>query len=365
MRHLELDSAQSDGAGGGGRPLVYEQTVSRHLVHRAAVAEVFVTDAVALGGDRFRVGCQWPRDHALYHPDGQGRTDTLLLAETVRQALVYLGHWHYGIPLTHRFVGYELEFEVTSPHALCVGGSPAPVELDAHWVWTDHKPPRRYGARLEARFSVGGRECGRAALRIVAIDERAYRILRNRGAAAAPDAPDTPAAVPGPAGDRRVEPGRLGRLRAKDSVLAAGPTPGEWHLVADPRHAILFDHPTDHLPVMVLLEGFRQLGHLLVHQEPRAAPESAGDASAPGAGILVAAEVDCRAFGEMHLPTRLVVREDAPASGPSGPARRLRLDAVQQETTIAACTTLWAAAVGTAPSRVGPEREPYPYAPCV
>ena len=136
--------------------LDFERTVARRLVHRAAVAEVFVTDAVVLGDDHFLVGSQWPRDHALYHPDAQRRSDPLLFAETIRQALVYLAHWHYEVPLGHRFVGYDMDFEITDPSALCVGGRPIPVELEARWQWTDRRPPRRYGARLEVTLSVGG-----------------------------------------------------------------------------------------------------------------------------------------------------------------------------------------------------------------
>ncbi|MEU2433730.1 ScbA/BarX family gamma-butyrolactone biosynthesis protein [Streptomyces sp. NPDC007861] len=328
--------------------LAFQRTVSRRLVHRAAVAEVFVTDAVVLGEDHFLVGSQWPRDHALYHPDAHRRSDPLLFAETIRQALVYLAHWHYGVPLTHRFVGYDTDFEITDPGALHVGGRPMPVELEARWRWTGHRPPRRYGARLEVQLSVAGRICGRGSLRVVAVDERSYRILRRRGDAAGPAAV-APAGLP-----QRLEPGPVGRLRAKDSVLAPGSSPDEWQLRADPDHAILFDHPTDHLPLMVLLEGFRQLGHLLTH-----------DAAAPQADpayALVAAAVDCLAWGELDVPTRLVVRDDVtapgtPASptvlgalgvpgapgGPGAPAgRRLRFDAIQADTLIATCGSVWA-----------------------
>lgn len=312
--------------------LDFQRTVSRRLVHRAAVAEVFVTDAVVLGEDHFLVGSQWPRDHALYHPDAQRRSDPLLFAETIRQALVYLAHWHYEVPLTHRFVGYDMDFEITDPGALCVGGRPMPVELEARWQWTDRRPPRRYGARLEVGLSVGGRSCGRGSLRIVALDERSYRIVRGRiGAAGSAD-------VASEESRRRVEPGLVGRLRNKDSVLAPGSSAGEWLLRPDLDHAILFDHPTDHLPLMVLLEGFRQLGHLMTHP---VAPQPGGPAL-----TLVSAAVDCLAFAELDMPTRLVVREDVTAEDLTAvdvrAERRLRLDALQGDTRVASCASVWA-----------------------
>ncbi|MFZ4140526.1 ScbA/BarX family gamma-butyrolactone biosynthesis protein [Streptomyces griseoincarnatus] len=330
--------------GRSGPELDFQRTVSRRLVHRAAVAEVFVTDALVLGEDRFLVGGQWPRDHALYHPDAQRGSDPLLFAETVRQALVYLAHWHYEIPLGHRFVGYDMDFEITDPVALRVGGRPVPVELDASWEWTDRRPPRRYGARLEVTLSVGGRACGRGSLRIVALDERSYRIIRGPqgGACAAPVAVEP---------RRRVEPALVGRLRNKDSVLAAGPSPAEWLLQPDLDHAILFDHPTDHLPLMVLLEGFRQLGHLMTCS---AAPRPEGRAPA-----LVSAAVDCLAFAELDVPTRLCVREDRTvddvSAGDARTGRRLlRLDALQGDTLVASCASVWApVSLATATGRPG------------
>lgn len=312
--------------------LDFERTVARRLVHRAAVAEVFVTDAVVLGEDHFLVGGQWPRDHALYHPDAQRRSDPLLFAETIRQALVYLAHWHYEVPLGHRFVGYDMYFEITDPAALCVGGRPIPVELEARWQWTDRRPPRRYGARLEVVLSVGGRRCGRGGLRVVALDERSYRIVRGRTGLGG----SVPVAAGEPCG--RVQPDLVGRLRGKDSVLVHGSSADEYLLRPDLDHAILFDHPTDHLPLMVLLEGFRQLGHLLTHP----APTRPGDPAL----TLVSAAVDCLAFAELDVPTRLVVREKTasrePAAGEARAERRLRLDAVQGDTVVASCASAWA-----------------------
>ncbi|MFD1659180.1 ScbA/BarX family gamma-butyrolactone biosynthesis protein [Streptomyces caeni] len=307
--------------------LDFQRTVCRRLVHRAAVAEVFITDSVVLGEDHFLVGSQWPRDHALYHPDAHRISDPLLFAETIRQALVYLAHRHYAVPLTHRFVGYDMDFEITDPGALCVGGRPVPVELEAHWQWTDRRPPRRYGARLEVGLSVGGRSCGRGSLRIVALDERSYRIVRGRvgGTESGAVASEEPR--------RHVEPELVGRLRNKDSVLVPGASAAEWLLRPDLDHAILFDHPTDHLPLMVLLEGFRQLGHLITHP----ATPRPGDRAL----TLVSAAVDCLAFGELDVPTRLVVREEATAT--NAPAeRRLRLDALQGDTLVASCGSVWA-----------------------
>src|SRR5689334_19245938 len=46
--------------------VLFDQTIPRHLVHRAAVSEVFLTDLRVTDETTFQVGAQWPRDHSFY-----------------------------------------------------------------------------------------------------------------------------------------------------------------------------------------------------------------------------------------------------------------------------------------------------------
>ncbi len=55
-----------------------------------------------------------------------------------------------------------------------------------------------------------------------------------------------------------VLPDRVGRHRADDVVLAPTDRSHVWQLRADLDHPILFDHPVDHAPGMLLLEAARQ-----------------------------------------------------------------------------------------------------------
>ncbi|WP_167450180.1 ScbA/BarX family gamma-butyrolactone biosynthesis protein [Streptomyces hyaluromycini] len=301
------------------------QPVSRQLVHRAAVAEVFITDALQVSEGRFLVGAQWPRDHALYYPDAQGVSDPLLLTETVRQAVVYLAHEYCGIPLGHRFVGSDTHFEITDHEALVVGGTPLHVTLDARWSWVANRPPRRFGMQVEAVVSVAGRECARAGLSVCAVDEKLYRRLRWRGAQG--QGRDGAARV-GHLAATRLPAADVGRLRAKDSVLGRTEA-GEWRLLVDLHHAVLFDHPGDHIPLMVTLEGARQLGHRLVHRRH----------GAPAGAVLRAVRVDCPAFAGLDEPVRLCAELQPPAS--ASDVTRLRVTAVQREDTVATVTMEW------------------------
>ncbi|MFI7406777.1 ScbA/BarX family gamma-butyrolactone biosynthesis protein [Streptomyces sp. NPDC049541] len=301
------------------------QPVSRQLVHRAAVAEVFITDALQVGEGRFLVGAQWPRDHALYYPDAQGMSDPLLLTETVRQALVYLAHEYCGIPLGHRFVGSDTHFEITDHEAFLVGDAPLHVTLDVQWSWVANRPPRRFGMRVDAVMSVAGRECARAGLSVCAVDEELYRRLRWRGRQ---EQGRDEAVRAGHSAATRLPAADVGRLRAKDSVLGRTEA-GEWQLLVDLHHAVLFDHPGDHIPLMVTLEGARQLGHRLVHCRN----------DAPAGAVLRAVQVDCPAFADLDEPVRLCA-ESQPSAAASD-VTRLRIAAVQREDTVATVTMEW------------------------
>ncbi|MGW2964744.1 ScbA/BarX family gamma-butyrolactone biosynthesis protein [Streptomyces sp. NPDC001220] len=305
--------------------LKFLQPVSRQLVHRAAVAEVFITDALQVSEGRFLVGAQWPRDHALYYPDAQGMSDPLLLTETVRQALVYLAHEYCGIPLGHRFFGSDTHFEITDHEAFLVGDTPLHVTLDAQWSWVANRPPRRFGMRVDAVVSVAGRECARAGLSVYAVDERLYQRLRWRGAEG--QGRDEVARV-GHLTATRLPAADVGRLRAKDSVLGRTEA-GEWRLLVDLHHAVLFDHPGDHIPLMVTLEGARQLGHHLVHRRH----------GVPAGAVLRAVQMDCPAFADLDEPVRLCAELQPPVA--ASDATRLRITAVQREDAVATVTMEW------------------------
>lgn len=140
---------------------------------------------------------------------------------------------------------------------------------------------------MDVSLVVDGRVCGHGHARGLIVDDRRYGLLRRR-AAEATGVGETPAG-PGPepvADAGLVPPHRVGRQRRKDCVLervATDAADRRWRLRSDQDHAILFDHPTDHIPLMVMLEGFRQLGHLTVHESAQGEPAD-GEFRAGGTG---------------------------------------------------------------------------------
>ncbi len=307
--------------------LRFVQPVTREVVHRSAIAEVFITDGVRTGEGTFAVGAQWPRDHALYHPDENGLIDPLLFAETLRQIHFYAAHTYFGVPVGRHFVGQDVDFEITDPAALRVGPAPLHVVLEGEWTW---EARRTAGARVEVTLLVDGRPCGRGSTRGLMVDDRRYRLLRGKPAPGAHSVPEMSWS-----GTELAQPQRVGRLRMKDCVLERDRPGEDWRLRIDRDHAVLFDHPTDHVPLMVMLEGCRQLGHLALHEEYR-------DPFDDAAFALTGMAIECLAFGEFGESIRLVVEENVPRPRP-GAGRRLRIAVRQGDKLLARMGTTWLA----------------------
>lgn len=235
-------------------------TVPRQYVHRAAMAEVFLTDWTKRGPDAFTVRAQWPRAHALFVTQG-AHQDPMLLAETIRQTGSLLSHAAYGVPLGHQFLMWDLTFSA-SPEA--VAAEPVPTELELHVTCRDIT--RRRGELSRMRYSASvlrdGEPVATGGASFNCVTPSAYRRLRG-DRSFLPDGE-----LPPP-----VDPAIVGRDRARDVVLSAAPegpavsgapaapagrSPRRWLLRADTTHPILFDHPVDHVPGMVLLEAARQ-----------------------------------------------------------------------------------------------------------
>ncbi|MFJ9517628.1 ScbA/BarX family gamma-butyrolactone biosynthesis protein [Kitasatospora sp. NPDC101801] len=270
------------------------------MVHKAAMAEVFITDAHRLGDHRFTVAAQWPRAHVFYRPGADGKCDPVLWLETIRQAGVYVAHRFYDVPISHQFVLAGAEFTIEDPQAPQYGSTPHTVSLDITF-----EPPaqdkRHLVIELAAVVRIDGRRCGRVTMRGQAIDARRYAVLRRRNAPSraslAPFAQPSPVPLP---------PAAVGRQHEWDVVLAAWPDRAEsWQLSLDPYHPVFFDHATDHLPGMALVEAFRQAVSLSGCR--RSAPDCA-----PRVWALTSGAVTFDAFGELDAP---VLVESRPVAG--------------------------------------------------
>ncbi|MEV7778206.1 ScbA/BarX family gamma-butyrolactone biosynthesis protein [Kitasatospora sp. NPDC088351] len=238
----------------------HERTVSRHLVHRSSVSEVFITGWQATGPYDFLLGAQWPRLHGFYRLPGDRHHDPVLMAETVRQAGLLIGHAGFGVPRGHHFAMDELCYALgpAGLDGLAVTAGPASLMLRVACQDVRMRHGRLASLRVHAEIERDGRPVGHGSGQLRVISPASYTRLRGSGRrTATPVRPGTPTA-----------PGLVGREQAADVVLSPSPLPGSWLLRTDAGHPVLFDHTLDHVPGMLVLEAARQAAQRLRHPEP-------------------------------------------------------------------------------------------------
>jgi len=276
--------------------LGFRQTIDRRLVHRAAIAEVLVTDVVRTGAARFQLGVQWPRAHTFYGVDAAGRHDPMLIAETIRQAGLLLSHLGYGLPAGYQFVFLDLDFAVADAASLHVAGTPTDLAVTVEC--TDVR--ERRGVLRSMRVNLALRREGELAAEgsgaVACVEPQRYPALRWRGA---PPRPDAPPAAPPPS----VPPAGVDRDDERDVVLGSfgDEPPGWWSVRVLTDHPVLFDHPLDHIPGMLQLEAFRQAA-LLAERRPQDAPPP----------LLSALRIECLRYADLD---RIAVCRAEPKDG--------------------------------------------------
>lgn len=233
-------------------------TVPKEYVHRASLAEVFLTGCTDQEGLCFTLTGQWPRAHTLFNSlDGRSH-DPLQVAETFRQAGMFLAHAEMGIPLGHHFVMWNLNY-TTYLENLNIGPRPTDFVLDVRCA--DSAYSGRTVSQFHMEFTIhrDGALVAHGTSHFSAIAPRVYNRLR----ASRPQRDD--AAVPWTGPDRApMAPAAVGRHSAADVALTPTDDSSRWLLTPDLNHPIFFDHSGDHLPGMVLLEAARQAACTLV-----------------------------------------------------------------------------------------------------
>ncbi|MFE7174759.1 ScbA/BarX family gamma-butyrolactone biosynthesis protein [Streptomyces sp. NPDC057616] len=223
-------------------------TVPKEFVHRAAVAEVMLTGWQRRDEHHFSVAAQWPRAHSFFTPSEDGLHDPLIAAETIRQVGSLLAHAEYGVPLGHHFLMRHLDLSVDPGH-LAVGSAPAALDLAVTAVETTLRAGHLAHLRYEVSILREGHTAATGSASFNTATPAVYRRLRGR---------DDLAGVRALALTAPASPQSVARTSPVDVVLSPTTAPHHWQLRVDTRHPVLFDHPVDHVPGMVLLEAARQ-----------------------------------------------------------------------------------------------------------
>ncbi|MBG0855470.1 gamma-butyrolactone biosynthesis enzyme [Streptomyces spinoverrucosus] len=233
---------------------------------------------------------RWPRVHRFYTPTPAAHGPHLF-TESVRQALALLARAAFGVPMSHR-LSWETYVSTVSPHTLRTRPDATTVEL----VVVHDTPVRRRLGTVHLSASItavrGEVRLGTARVRYTAFPPKLYDRLRGRYAdakeacaRALPAPPPLPCAL-------------VGRSRPGDVVLAAADAPRTWLVRADTSHPVLFDHPHDHVPGMLLLEACTQAAVADAH---------------PWRSTPVGFETTFSRYVELDQPCRITAEDLAPA----------------------------------------------------
>jgi 2-oxo-3-(phosphooxy)propyl 3-oxoalkanoate synthase len=219
------------------------------LVRKDKSDEALVTEWRELPDLVQEVAATWPQRHSFYTEGNH--YNPLIFTESLRQALALLSHRVHSIPLGHR-LGWEQITSWILPSALDVQTSATKVTL---LVSHPSITRRRMGSvYLVSRIDAvsNGRRIGGAEVRYSAHPPAIYDRLRGPYASAK-DAFSKAIRLTAP-----VAPALVGRSDARNVVLTPTEHPLSWQLRVDTSHSVLFDHPHDHVPGMVLLEAAAQ-----------------------------------------------------------------------------------------------------------
>ncbi|MFE7096935.1 ScbA/BarX family gamma-butyrolactone biosynthesis protein [Streptomyces erythrochromogenes] len=277
--------------------LRFDSTVPRAMVHRAAIAEVFLTDSrrVPDRADTYEVAAQLPRAHIM--GEQSGTHDFLLLIEMLRQAGVFLAHAYEDVALDESFIFRHLQTEVRDRSALRTGDRPARAVATLTVL-----PQRKRNGRVQAidfsgTLAIDGKDALRCSGGLAFFTRGVYHALRDRRRSTLAD---TLGALPTHVA---AAPASVGRRDPYNVVitqpLAAGESAFAATVLSDTTHPHLFDHQLDHVPGNLLLEAARQLA--------AASVSSLHAISATGLQVT-AMDAQFHEFAELDLQTRAVAR---------------------------------------------------------
>lgn len=224
-------------------------TVPKEFVHRAAVAEVMLTNWWRQDETHFRVSAQWSRSHSFFTLIDGESYDPLMAAETIRQLGTLLAHAEFGLPLGHQFLVHDLAVAVR-PEYLSGAGKPASLEIDVVATMVRQHRGVLAGMRLEVVIRRDDNIVATGGGSYTCLNPAVYGRLRG-GRTLSSEGGQPPLIAP-------AAPQSVGRMSPMDVVLSPTTEANRWQLRVDTRHPVLFDHPLDHVPGMVLLEAARQ-----------------------------------------------------------------------------------------------------------
>jgi hypothetical protein len=276
--------------------LLFNTTVPRHLVHRSAICEVFLTDSARHSENEFVLAAQLPRVHSFYSDQlaAPATYDPMLLLECCRQASIFLAHRYHDVPAGHKFILNNSDIRITDYAALVVGARPGHAVLTVTMTDRKYRANALVGFTLRISVSVDDRVAGSVDITIQWMPPEAWDKLRDRARAGL----GLPAGPPYHAYtvSRALPPGEVARSSERNVVLGdltVDATELTTGILVDQGHPGLFDHPLDHVPGMLLFEALRQTAIVTAHEFLGLSPQRL---------FLTGCQAEFTRFAEFELP---------------------------------------------------------------
>ncbi len=330
--------------------LSFDRTVDRRLLHRHALAEVFLTDSNRIDERDYLAAARIPPFHTYYRdlPGSAGHLDPLLLLECARQAETYGGHVYFDVPFDTNFILRRWSMSIERPDLLTSDVDELGLAVRTHNARSLAGVLRALTYTID--LVVGAETAGTVHIDVAYLTGEAYQEMRTgrrdgRPPVTSADLTTGAAQQPLPSG-RVLAPDRVGRSDPGNVVLYEPlfeARSASARMRVPLRHPSMFDHPQDHLPGMVMMEAARQLGLVVLAADPKIAPASAQ---------LVGLEASFSQYCELDEITVVRAGRPLPATD-SGEPVPVRVTFEQQGRTAARATLLFQ--VPTPAGRRGPE----------
>ncbi|MGK5547600.1 ScbA/BarX family gamma-butyrolactone biosynthesis protein [Streptomyces sp. URMC 127] len=243
------DGGGTPGAAPGG-------PAAKELVHLSFDDAVHVTRWEQQDPTQYTVTGSWPA-HTTHHVPGHGtHYETLVVAQTIRQAGLLLAHTAFEAPLSHATLLHTFSYTL-NPAAEPGTESPTPLHIDVTATPTTTRNKRVTALHLRMTVTAADSAAGKVAGQVLVTAETTFEWIppavyrRLRGEHAQP-----PSAVP--PRTPHLPPAHVGRTRPDEVLLGPTDEPGRWELRHPFENTVYYDHAVDHVPGLVLIEAANQ-----------------------------------------------------------------------------------------------------------
>lgn len=274
------------------------------MVHRAALSEVFLTNSIKIDDAHFQCAAQLPRTNLYFNDIASPEPyyDLVLLVEIFRQASIYISHAYLDVAVTDKFLYLDSKTHIVESGLLAASTRPTNAVIDVR-VYGDYiRRGLRQGVTLDMALLIDGQPAAihdKMSIRWMSSD--AWNRIRDKGLSRLPHGVHSRCAPVTPTAPERVARHHLGNV-VVGSLMSDATSGSFTELVIPFRNGGIFDHPLDHIPGMLLLEGFRQSALQAIDLALDIAPDRL---------LLTGCALVFRQFGEFGFTSRCVIDDQA------------------------------------------------------